>query len=85
MSTEIGIRAPGLDPGPEYPQWKWYTVYDGDGNPAYDFSVQVNKGGDLVGVGDFPGRATVGSLPEPGPDWLYEAYAVLAPYEGSET
>lgn len=84
MSADIGERAPGLDPGPEYPQRKWYSVYEYYGTIIYSFSVDVNRAGDLVGVGGFPGHATVTALPEPGPDWRWQVYTLIEPYEGEE-
>ena len=76
MSTDYGVRSPGLDPGIEYPQWRWYTV--GEQGNNWDFSIEVNPStGQIVGPGDglYNGRMT---LPEPGYDWYMESVTVIS-------
>lgn len=76
MSTEYGVRAPGLEPGPEAPQWRWYTV--GEQGDNYDFSIEVDPAtGDIVGTGDglYHGRT---ALPAPGQEWYMDFVSVVS-------
>lgn len=76
MSTDCGVRSPGLDPGSEYPQWRWYTV--GEEGNNWDFSIEVNPStGAIVGPGDglYNGRLT---LPEPGQDWYMDSVSIIS-------
>ena len=76
VSTENGVRAPGLDPGIEYPQWRYYTV--GEPGNSYDFSIEVDPStGAVVGVGSdlYNGRIT---LPAPGQDWYMDSVSVVS-------
>ena len=73
MSTDYGSRNACLDPGDEYPQWRWYTL-----GPTMDFSVEVDPStGALIGPGDglWNGRLT---LPEPGYDWYMESVSIIS-------
>ena len=76
MSTEYGVRSPGLDPGGEYPQWRYYTV--GETGNSYDFSIQVDPAtGAIVGSGDdlHNGRTM---LPAPGQEWYMDSVSVIS-------
>ena len=76
MSTEYGVRSPGLDPGSEYPQWRYYTV--GEPGDSWDFSIQVDPAtGAIVGSGDdlHNGRLT---LPEPGSGWYMDSVNIIS-------
>ena len=76
MSTEYGVRSPGLDPGSEYPQWRWYTV--GEEGNNWDFSIEVNPyTGAIVGSGSELHNGRL-SLPEPGAGWYMDSVSIIS-------
>lgn len=76
MSTEYGVRNPELDPGPECPQWRWYTV--GEQGNNWDFSIEVNPvTGVIVGTGDGLHNGRTG-LPAPGQEWYMDSVSVIS-------
>ena len=75
----VAEHNPALDPGEEYPQWRWYSYRDSEWT-GYSFSVEVDPAtGAVIGIGD-PGDPYCLNLPEAGmdtyamPAWLVSVY-----------